>query len=115
MLSRSLPVTRSELSKPNLPLYWTILALAAVLSPSPAGAQVAPEPSATLPFKDIILIERDIIGGSEYNGFSLCDQYYGHNSQVGGGLFLLKNFQSASPDRVDIVKGLTVPSGSARR
>jgi hypothetical protein len=69
-----------------------------------ASAQVS------LPFTDILFIERGIIGGSEYNGSHFCDEYFGHNGKTGGGLFLLKNFQT-KPEKVDIVAGLKVPSG----
>jgi hypothetical protein len=82
-----------------------LLGLAAVLLPSIAQAQ------STLPFTDILFVERGIIGGSETDGFHFCDEYYGHNGRKGGGLFILKNFQSGSTQKVDVVAGLTVPSG----
>lgn len=65
----------------------------------------------SLPFSDILFVERGIIGGSEYNGFHFCDEYFGHNGRTGGGLFLLKDFQSKNRQKVDIVAGLKVPNG----
>jgi hypothetical protein len=83
--------------------------------PSLAQAQV------TLPFKDVLFVERGIrsypnpydTGGThnEADGFHFCDEYFGHNGRTGGGLFILKDFQSASPQKVDIVAGLKVPAG----
>jgi hypothetical protein len=90
--------------------------LAAMLVPSLARAQ-----SVTLPFKDVLFIERGILsypnpndtGGvhNEADGFHFCDEYFGHNGRKGGGLFILKDFQSANPQKVDIVAGLKVPAG----
>jgi hypothetical protein len=91
----------------------SLLAVAAIWSPRPARAQTA------LPFKDIIFVERGILAANasntwmhdEYNGFHFCDEYFGHNGKTGGGLFMLKNFQSSNPTKVDIVAGLKVPAG----
>ena len=83
----------------------SILWLAMMMIPGSARAQT------TFPFTDILFVERGIIGGSEANGFHFCDEYFGHNGRTGGGLFLLKNFASAKPEKVDIVAGLKVPSG----
>lgn len=65
----------------------------------------------SLPFSDILFVERGIIGGSEYNGSHFCDEYFGHNGRTGGGLFLLKDFQSKDRQKIDIVAGLKVPNG----
>lgn len=65
-----------------------------------------------LAFEDLLFIERDVIGGDYYNGVQAMDQCYGHNARKGGGLYLLKKFKSESPETVDIVRGLTVPSGT---
>jgi len=88
-----------------------LIAWLSVLSPQVAHAQISRDSSGKLPFNDILFIERGIIGGSEYNGSHFCDEFFGHNGKTGGGLFLLKNFQSASPQKVDIVAGLKVPAG----
>jgi hypothetical protein len=84
-------------------------------APSLASAQVS------LPFKDVLFVERGIrsypnpydTGGThnEADGFHFCDEYFGHNGRTGGGLFILKDFQSANPQKVDIVAGLKVPTG----
>jgi hypothetical protein len=67
---------------------------------------------ASLDFTDILFIERGILGpGNEYDGEHMCDQYYGHNGRLGGGMFILKNFAS-NPQKVDIMNGVTVPSGT---
>jgi hypothetical protein len=92
-----------------------LFGIAAVAAPGLARAQV------TLPFKDVLFVERGIrsypnpydTGGThnEADGFHFCDEYFGHNGRTGGGLFILKDFQSASPQKVDIVAGLKVPTG----
>ena len=67
-----------------------------------------------LGFTDLVFIERGIIGpGSEIDGDHMCDQYYGHNGRTGGGMFILKNF-ATSPRKVNLMDGLTVPSGLNR-
>jgi hypothetical protein len=91
------------------------VAVAAVMAPGLARAQVS------LPFKDILYVERGILsypnpydtGGThnEADGFHFCDEYFGHNGRKGGGLFILKDFQSANPQKVDIVAGLKVATG----
>jgi len=92
--------------------------LAVWLVPSLVRAQTA-----TLPFKDVLFIERGILSypnpnvadtsipHDETDGFHFCDQNFGHNGRKGGGLFILKNFQSSNPQKVDIVAGLKVPAG----
>lgn len=66
----------------------------------------------TLDFTDLIFIERGIKGpGVEYDGEHMCDQYFGHNGRTGGGLFILKNF-ATSPQKVNIMNGVLVPSGT---
>jgi hypothetical protein len=63
-------------------------------------------------FTDLIFIERGIlVPGSEIDGDHMCDQYYGHNARTGGGMFILKNF-ATSPQKVNIMNGLTVPDGT---
>lgn len=91
------------------------LSLALLLLPSVALAQT------TLPFKDVLFVERGILsypnpndtGGfhNESDGFHFCDEYFGHNGRKGGGLFILKDFQSGNPQKVDVVAGLKVPAG----
>jgi hypothetical protein len=67
---------------------------------------------ASLDFTDIIFIERGILGpGNEYDGEHMCDQYYGHNGRLGGGMFILKNFAN-NPQKINIMNGVTVPSGT---
>jgi hypothetical protein len=66
-------------------------------------------------FSDILFVERSIVAdstGAEYDGDHMCNQYHAFNARKGGGLYLLKNFKSANPQRVDIVAGLKVPSGT---
>jgi len=70
-----------------------------------------------LSFDDILFVARGVLndqqrGKSEYDGDHFCDQYYGHNGRKGGGLFILKNYKSDTPEVIDVVKGLTVPSGA---
>ena len=91
-----------------------LLGLAALLVPGLARAQ---QPSS---FKDILFIERGIVGTTlknvnqqphdEYNGFHHVDEYFGHNGRKGGGLFILKDYQGAK-QKVDVVAGLKVPDG----
>ncbi|NLE01608.1 MAG: hypothetical protein GX640_17225 [Fibrobacter sp.] len=65
-----------------------------------------------LDFSDLIFIERGIrTPGSEIDGDHMCDQYFGHNARLGGGMYILKNF-ATSPQKVNIMTGLTVPSGT---
>ena len=50
-----------------------------------------------LDFSDLIFIERGIrTPGSEIDGDHMCDQYFGHNARLGGGMYILKNFNIAS-------------------
>jgi hypothetical protein len=66
----------------------------------------------SLDFTDLIFIERGILTpGTEYDGEHMCDQFFGHNGRTGGGLFILKNF-ATSPQKVNIMNGVTVPSGT---
>jgi len=70
-----------------------------------------------LGFDDILFVARGVrndaaLRKSEYDGDHFCDQYYGHNGRPEGNLYILKNFKSDRPELVEIVKGLTVPSGS---
>jgi hypothetical protein len=66
-------------------------------------------------FNDILFVERSIradISGLEFQGDHMCDQYHAFNARKGGGLYILRNFKSASPQRVDVVNGLKVPGGT---
>ena len=70
-----------------------------------------------LNFDDLLFVARGVLndgqrGKSEYNGDHFCDQYYGHNGRKGGGLYILKRFKSDSPEVVNVVRGLTIPSGT---
>jgi len=68
--------------------------------------------NAALDFTDLIFIERGILTpGSEIDGDHMCDQYYGHNGRTGGGMFILKNY-ATSPQKVNIMTGVTVPDGT---
>ncbi|HEX2958347.1 MAG TPA: hypothetical protein VHO70_16045 [Chitinispirillaceae bacterium] len=68
--------------------------------------------SPSLDFTDLLFIERGIVGpGNEIDGEHMCDQYFGHNARTGGGMFILKNFASNS-QKVNIMNGVTVPSGT---
>lgn len=65
-----------------------------------------------LDFTDLIFIERGIDGpGDEFRGEHMCDQFFGHNGRTGGGMFILKNF-ATSPQKVAIMNGVAVPSGT---
>ncbi len=72
-----------------------------------------------LNFDDLLFVARGVLndserGKSEYNGDHFCDQYYGHNGRKGGGLYILKNYKSDTPELINVVEGLTVPSGTNR-
>jgi hypothetical protein len=83
-------------------------------------ALTAPGLAPAADFKDILFIERGIVGTTlknintgghdEYNGFHHVDEYFGHNGRKGGGLFILKDYQGAKT-KVDVVAGLKVPDG----
>jgi MYXO-CTERM domain-containing protein len=86
------------------------VAIAAALAMLTAPDRVQAQSS--LPFSDLIFIERGIVGadGGFPTGGEIIDQYFGQYGLVGGGLFLLKDFQGAK-QKVDIVAGLKVPEG----
>jgi hypothetical protein len=84
--------------------HGVLLGLVALLVPGIAQAQQS------FAFKDILFVERGILGGSEYDGSHFCDEYFGHNGRTGGGLFILKDFQGTK-QKVDVVAGLKVPEG----
>jgi hypothetical protein len=119
MICRPLLVTRTGSLGSRAPLFCSILGLALVLVPSLAYAQA----TGAITFKDIIFIERGILSypnpndadtskyHNEADGFHFCDQNFGHNGRTGGGLFILKDFQSSNPQKVDVVAGLKVPTG----
>lgn len=76
-----------------------------------------------LAFDDLMFIERDILAtapgykpttkeGPYYDGVQAMDQCFGHNARKGGGLYLLKRWRSDSSERVNLVAGLRVPSGT---
>jgi len=70
-----------------------------------------------LGFDDILFVARGVrndaaSGKSEYDGDHFCDQYYGHNGRPEGNLYILRNFKSDRPELVEVVQGLTVPSGT---
>ena len=78
-----------------------------------------------LDFENLLFIERDILAtapgyqqtteqGPYYDGVQSMDQCFGHNARRGGGLYLLKKWRSESPERVDLVAGLRVPTGTNR-
>jgi hypothetical protein len=68
--------------------------------------------NAALDFTDLIFIERGILTpGNEGDGEHMCDQYFGQNGRTGGGMFILRNF-ATSPQKVNIMNGVTVPSGT---
>ncbi|MCX6997470.1 MAG: hypothetical protein NTV49_10385 [Kiritimatiellaeota bacterium] len=80
----------------------------------PAGKAMLRSMALTDPrlnFRDLLFIERGILGGIEYDGKHCCDQYYGHNGRPGGGLYVLKNAFSANPAKVDLLAGKTVTQG----
>jgi hypothetical protein len=114
------PLSRSSIARhvvtatPRRSSGCALLGLAALLAPGLAQAQQASA------FKDILFIERGIVGTTlrnvnqqphdEYNGFHHVDEYFGHNGRKGGGLFILKDWQGAK-QKVDVVAGLKVPDG----
>ena len=64
-----------------------------------------------LVFRDVLFIERGILGGGEYDGSHCCDQYYGHNGKPGGGLYVLQNAFTDKPVKVDLLAGKIVSKG----
>jgi hypothetical protein len=108
MISRSVV---GQIRKLKAWQHSAFLGLAVALVPAYAQAQ---------DFKDILFIERGIVGTTlknvnigghdEYNGFHHVDEYFGHNGRKGGGLFILKDYQGAK-QKVDVVAGLKVPDG----
>ncbi len=64
-----------------------------------------------LDFDDLIFVERDICCSGHGGGQHICDQYYGFNARLGGGLFLLKNFKDDNPTLVNLAEGVTVQDG----
>jgi hypothetical protein len=67
-----------------------------------------------LNFDQLLFIERGVLATGyhdEYNGDHCCDQYYGHNGKAGGGLYILKNPFSGSPQKINILQNATVQSG----
>jgi hypothetical protein len=119
MICRPLLVTHTGPRGSRAALFCRMLGLAVVLAPSLAHAQA----TGSITFKDIIFIERGILSypnpndadtskyHNEADGFHFIDEYFGHNGRKGGGLFILKDFQSSNPQKVDIVAGLNVPAG----
>lgn len=97
---------------------WVLLGILSVAVVLPAERASAQDGQS---FKDVLFVERGILsypnpndtGGyhNEADGFHFCDQYFGHNGRKGGGLFILKDFQSTNPQKVDVVAGLKVPDG----
>ncbi|MBR5626408.1 MAG: NPCBM/NEW2 domain-containing protein, partial [Thermoguttaceae bacterium] len=64
-----------------------------------------------LDFSDILFIKRFSCEPDENMGNHMCDQFFGFNALPGGGLFLLKNAFSDSPEAVDLLKDLPVSTG----
>ena len=60
---------------------------------------------------DLLFIEHGVIGTGKPQGNHFCDYVYGHNAVKGGGLYILKNFQSSAPVRINVLDGVRVPSG----
>ena len=87
MLYRSLVVENKRLSRARIRQLAGVLGLAGLMLPGLAGAQT------TLPFKDVLFVERGILSyptpndadtskyHNESDGFHFCDQYYGHNGR----------------------------------
>jgi hypothetical protein len=67
-----------------------------------------------LDFDQLLFIERGVLATGyhdETNGDHCCDQYYGHNGKAGGGLYILKNPFSSSPQKINILQNSTVQKG----
>jgi hypothetical protein len=67
-----------------------------------------------LNFDQLLFIERGIIATGyhdEINGDHSCDEYFGHNGKAGGGLYILKNPFSGSPEKINILQNSIVQKG----
>lgn len=67
-----------------------------------------------LNFDQLLFIERGIIATrlhDETNGEHSCDEYFGHNGKAGGGLYILKNPFSGSPQKINVLQNSTVQKG----
>lgn len=67
-----------------------------------------------LDFDQLLFIERGVLANGlhdETNGDHSCDQYYGHNGKKGGGLYILKNPFSGSPQKINILQNSVVQKG----
>lgn len=68
-----------------------------------------------LAFNDILFVEHDIAtDGTHGTGSHMCDQYHGFNAEKGGGLFILYDAFSDSPQLVNVAEGSTVQNGRLR-
>ncbi|MCP5526668.1 MAG: hypothetical protein H7A47_07675 [Verrucomicrobiales bacterium] len=64
-----------------------------------------------LDFRDIVFLTHHKQGRGEVH---MVDQYEGHNARPGGGLYILRNAFSESPERVDVLAGRKVGNGRLR-
>jgi hypothetical protein len=67
-----------------------------------------------LDFDQLLFIERGLLATKvhdEPNGDHSCDQYFGHNGKTGGGLYILKNPFSGSPQKIDVLQNRVVQKG----
>jgi hypothetical protein len=83
--------------------------LAAVLSK--ASGQAALSIPLLEGVEDLLFVERGVRGGNHYDGEHCVDVAFGHNALKGGGLYILKDFKTDNPRRVNLLEGLRVPEG----
>ena len=60
---------------------------------------------------DILFVERNVFGKQWFSGRHQVTQYYGHTQMFGGGLYVVKNFKSASPTVVNLLEDAVVREG----
>ncbi|NQT40101.1 MAG: hypothetical protein HQ581_21595 [Planctomycetes bacterium] len=64
-----------------------------------------------LDFDDVLFVERKVYGKSDQGGQHQVTQYYGHTQMFGGGLYVIKDFKSASPTVVNLLENAVVQEG----
>ena len=64
-----------------------------------------------LDFDDILFIKRSFLPPAEKKGNHMCDQYFGFNAIPGGGLFILKNAFSDSPECINVLENSICKNG----
>ncbi|MDO5554946.1 MAG: NPCBM/NEW2 domain-containing protein [Planctomycetia bacterium] len=64
-----------------------------------------------LDFNDIVFMKRHYNPEPEKEGNHMCDQFFGFHARPGGGLFILKNAFSGTPEVVDLLANATIQNG----